>query len=205
MDPTVKQQWKNILDVDALKENISVISLFITVYELLEDCIISKPKDYYTIIEFDEKAKSEYKEKVLNLYDEDACPGVPRNRRDLISSLIWFRNNGAINDDDIQIFAESKTLRNKLTHEMLASIAEGTEQILEQFSLMYALFCKIEKWWILEYELAMDIDAPELSEEDKENVMSGNMVVLNMIMDILANGSNAHYEEVCRILGVPVK
>ena len=60
------QQWKNILDVDTLKGNVNLISMFITVYELLEDTIISRPKDFYTIIEFDEIAKRKYEEHVLS-------------------------------------------------------------------------------------------------------------------------------------------
>ena len=48
------QQWKNILDTDVLRGNINLIAMYIMVYELLEDIIISKPKDFYTLIEFDE-------------------------------------------------------------------------------------------------------------------------------------------------------
>lgn len=201
----VDNQWKNLLDVDVLKNSIAVISLFIMVYELLEDSIISKPKDYYTIIEYDKKAQQEYKEKVLSLYDKDAYHELPSNRRDLISSLIWFKNFGAIDDVDIQIFAKSKCLRNKLTHEMLPSIADGAEKIVEQFAQMYDLFCKIEKWWIVEYEIPIDPDIPELSNDDKNNVLSGNMIVLEVIMDILANNSNANFIDVCKSIGVKVK
>ena len=204
-DPKYDNQWKNILDVDSLKDSINVISLFIMVYELLEDSIVSKPKDFYTIIEYDKKAQQEYQEKVLSLYDKDAYPEVPGNRRDLISSLIWFKNWGAINDEDIQLFANSKRLRNKLTHEMLLSIADGAEKVVEQFAQMYALFCKIEKWWISEYEIPIDPDIPNLSEEDKNNVLSGNMIVLDVIMDILANNSNANFKEVCESIGVNVR
>lgn len=68
------QQWKNILDKDILKGSVNIIALYITVYELLEDTIISRPKDFYTIVEFDDRAKQEYEQKVLALYDKEACP-----------------------------------------------------------------------------------------------------------------------------------
>jgi len=42
----------------------------------------------------------------------------------------------------------------------------------------------------------------EIKEED---VMSGNMIILNAMIDILANDSNANYKEVCEAIGVPVK
>jgi hypothetical protein len=35
--------------------------------------------------------------------------------------------------------------------------------------------------------------------------MSGNMVVLQVIIDILMNDSNIHFKEVCKSLGVEVK
>ena len=56
------QQWKNILDTDVLRSNINLIAMYIMVYELLEDIIISKPKDFYTLIEFDEEAERKYKD-----------------------------------------------------------------------------------------------------------------------------------------------
>lgn len=198
------QQWKNILDRDILKDSINMVALFITVYELLEDTIISKPKDFYTICEFDDKARKKYADHVLSLYDKSACPGISTNNKELISSLVWFKNNCAIDADDIKVFVDSRALRNKVTHEMLYAIAEGGKQLTEQFALMYALFCKIERWWIMEIEMPIS-GAYEPGEIDQEDVMSGHMLVLETILDILANDSNANFKEVCELLGVPVK
>ena len=69
-------QWKNIFDIDNLKGSVNIIALFITVYELLEDRIITYPKDFYTIVEFDEEAKRNNENHVISLYDKDACPNI---------------------------------------------------------------------------------------------------------------------------------
>lgn len=199
------QQWKNILDRDILKGSINIIALFIAIYELLEDAVISKPKDFYTTIEFDEEAKKKYNDNVLSLYDNTLCPKVLEKRKDIVSSLLWLKKVGAIDDNDITIFADSKTLRNKIVHEMFNYIAEGTEQLIEQFVLMYALFSKIEKWWIIEIEIPISGDFPDITEEEQQGIMSGNMMVLEIIMDILANNSNIHFKEVCEKLGVPIR
>ena len=199
------QQWKNILDVDTLKGNVNLISMFITVYELLEDTIISRPKDFYTIIEFDEIAKRKYEEHVLPLYDKNAFPDINTRNKELISSLIWLKNGEAIDDNDIHILSVSRVLRNKVTHEMLASIAEGAEQLVNQFALMYGLFCKIEKWWISEIEIPIGGEFSNLSEEERQGVMSGNMILLEIIFDILANDSNIKFKEACEEIGIPVK
>ena len=61
--------WKNIFDKDRLKGSVNVIALFITVYELLEDRIVTYPKDFYTIIEFDEEAKRNYEKHLKRLFN----------------------------------------------------------------------------------------------------------------------------------------
>lgn len=197
-------QWKNIFDKDRLKGSVNVIALFITVYELLEDRIVTYPKDFYTIIEFDEEAKRNYEKHVMSLYDKDACPNINTRNKALIASLMWFKTGGAINDDDIKVFADSRNLRNEIVHEMLGTITEGADKLVEQFALMYGLFCKIEKWWILEIEVPISGDFPSLTEEEANGAMSGYMVVLDAIIDILANDSNKNFKEVCEQLGVPV-
>ena len=198
------QQWKNILDTDVLRGNINLIAMFIMVYELLEDIIISKPKDFYTLIEFDEEAQKNYKKYVLSLYDKNACPKINTKNQALIASLIWFKTAGAIDDNDINTFAEARILRNEMTHEMISTVTEGTEKLDDLFVLMYRLFCKIEKWWILEYEVPISGQfKPE--EIDEDGVMSGNMVLLEVIIDILVNNSNVHFKEACEKFGVPVK
>lgn len=201
----VSQQWKNIFDRDILRGSVNIIALYITVYELLEDTIISRPKDFYTIVEFDDRARQQYEQEVLALYDKEACPGINTKNKALIASLLWFKNNEAIDDHDIQIFTESRKLRNKITHEMYGAIVEGGSAIVEQFLLLYNLFCKIERWWILEIEVPITDEIPADAEVDVNGVMSGNMVVLRVIMDILMNDSNSHFKVVCESLGVEVK
>lgn len=92
-----------------------------------------------------------------------------------------------------------------MVHEMMTTITEGGDKLINQFVLMYNLFRKIENWWILEVEVPISGQFPDLNEEDMNGVMSGYMVVLDAIIDILANDSNKNYKEVCEKLGVPVK
>ena len=92
-----------------------------------------------------------------------------------------------------------------MTHQMLHAIAEGGERYLIQLMELYKLFCKIERWWILEMEIPLGDEIPPDKEIKEEDVMSGNMIILNVMIDILANDSNANYKEVCEAIGVPVK
>ena len=201
----VDQQWKNLFDRDILKESVNIIALYITMYELLEDTLISRPKDFFTVLEYDERAKQQYEEHVLSLYDKSACPGIATKNKELISSLLWFKQMKAIDDEDIQVFANLRTTRNEVTHKMLQAIADGGGKYLMQLMELYKLFCKIERWWILEIEIPIGEEFPSDCEIKEEDVMSGNMIILNAMIDILANDSNANYKEVCEAIGVPVK
>lgn len=203
-DFEIDKQWHNIFDKNKLKDTVNTIALYITIYELLEDRIITYPKDFYTIVEFDEDAKRNYQNHVQSLYDKNAFPGILTRNKDLIASLMWFKSRGAIDDDDISIFANSRDLRNTVVHEMMTAITKGGEKIAEQLLLMYNLFRKIEKWWILEVEVPISGQFPDLSEEDMNGVMSGYMVVLDAIIDILANDSNKNFKDICEQLGIPV-
>lgn len=198
------QQWKNILDRDILKGSINIIALYITVYELLEDTIITRPKDFHTVLEFDERARQQYQQEVLALYDQESFPKLNTNNMALKASLLWFKKSGAIDDDDIQVFVESRKLRNQVTHKMLDTIVDGGGKIVEQFARLYSLFCKIERWWVVEVEVPITCEIPA-DEIDVNGVMSGNMVVLQIIIDILSNDSNIHFKEVCESLGIEVK
>lgn len=198
------QQWKNILDTEVLRGNISLIAMYIMVYELLEDTIISRPKDFYSVLNFDEEARKKYDNCVLSLYNKKAFPKINSRNKELIASLIWFKNSGAIDDNDIDIFSDSRTLRNEITHEMLTTITVGAAKLVDQFCMMYGLFSKIEKWWILEIEvpIAGNYKPEEVNQED---VMSGNIILLDIIIDILVNNSNIDFKDACEKLGVPVK
>ena len=201
----VDQQWKNIFDRDILRESVNILALYITMYELLEDTLISRPKDFFTEFEYDERAKKQYEEHVLSLYDKSACPGITTKNKELIASLLWFKKMEAITDNDIQLFANLRITRNEVTHRMLNAIAEGGSRYLIQLMELYKLFCKIERWWILEIEVPIGGEIPPDQEIKEEDVMSGNMIILNAIIDILSNESNANFKEVCEAIGVPVK
>lgn len=106
MEVEVKQQWMNVLDPVRLKPNLELISLYITLYEMLEDTIIQKPRDFYTLI--DEVDEARYKAHVLNLYDPEKCPLIRRSSKVLISSLLWWNSLEAISEEDIEVFSHCK-------------------------------------------------------------------------------------------------
>lgn len=205
MDENVKQQWMNVMDPERLKPNLEFIALYITLYEMLEDTITQKPRDFFTLI--DEIDEAEYKTNVLDLYNSERCPLIRKSNKVLISSLLWWNKLDAISDEDIKTLSFCKKRRNRITHEMFTIITDGLDAgFYEDFVNMHALFCKIERWWIMKYEIPLNPDFDNNEKEiEGDDVMSGNMVVLSAIMDIVTTGSNKHYEEVCKKLGIEIK
>ena len=61
MNPDM-EQWKNVLDPKILKSNLEFIALYIALYERLEDTIISRIIDFYSVNKSDNKR---YHDKVL--------------------------------------------------------------------------------------------------------------------------------------------
>lgn len=205
MDNNIRQQWMNIMNPKRLKPNLEHISLYITLYEMLEDNIVQKPRDYYTLI--DEINQAEYSAKVLGLYEPDRCPLIRKSSKSLISSLLWWNSAGAISDEDIEVFSHCKERRNALTHEMFKVITEGLDDgFYEDFKKMYSLFCKIERWWILEYEVPLNPNFDNTDQKiEGKDVMSCNMAVLSLIMDIADTGSNELYLDACKKLGIEIE
>lgn len=197
------EQWTNILDPQILKPNLEFISLYIALYEKLEDTIISRIKDFYTVIELDE---TEYHNEVLTLYDPKRCPNINKQCKTLISSLIWLLNINAITANDIEQISNLKKERNKLTHEMFDLLSQGLpENLHSKLVNMVGIFNKIEKWWIVEVEIPTGCEIDNIEDADMDNVMSGNMLILQVILNIATNNSNKDFEEVCKQFNIPIR
>lgn len=197
------EQWTNILDPQILKPNLEFISLYIALYEKLEDTIISRIKDFYTVIELDE---TEYHNEFLALYDPKRCPNINKQCKTLISSLIWLLNINAITANDIEQISNLKKERNKLTHEMFDLLSQGLpENLHSKLVNMVGIFNKIEKWWIVEIEIPTGCEIDNIEDADMDNVMSGNMLILQVILNIATNNSNKDFEEVCKQFNIPIR
>ncbi len=194
------EEWSNILAPEKLKSNLEFAALYIALYEKLEDTIITRVRDFFTLLESDD---SEYIKHVLDLYDAKKCPRINKDCRSLISSLIWLVDSKAITDEDIQLLSKLKSMKNQFTHDMFLIIVQGLPEGVEAlFAQMIDLFNRIERWWIIEFEIPISGNIDDI---DFDNIMSGNMLILHAILNITANNSNKDFAEVCELLNIPIK
>jgi hypothetical protein len=177
-----------LLNPEVFKSNLLVCSIFIAYFENTVDYIIDQPRSFFTNDYDSEKGEitdPEYKTKVLNLDKKN-----PVN-----ASLLWFKDLGAINEEDIETFAALRRYRNKLSHELLNILLDeglDTNTYSENLNKLFSLRIKIEKWWILSVEIDFwQIDNPEKIEE--KDVVSGGETLYRLISDLLSDDNEKAY------------
>ncbi len=91
---------------------------------------------------------------------------------------------GAIDGDDIEIFDGIRKHRNEVTHELLSYVSDAKRNFeVEKFQELIALLSKIEKWWLVNFEMAIN---PEMVPEDvdPDEVIAGPIWSLQLMLDI---------------------
>ena len=147
--------------IEILRKNILAASVFSMAYEILENIIITRIKDFLSDL-------YDYRKEVLLL---------DKKERPLQASLEWLKKMNAINDKDIESFKDVKDCRNFLVHETVHFISEKTSNfnINEKFEKIVNLLRKIDRWWIMTMEDYDDLD--------QNQIKPGSLIVLQILLD----------------------
>lgn len=178
MNENAHESWLKFLNPETFRSNLDKSGIYLIVYELFLSTLIGKPKDFYNISILGEKGEERYVSRVLK-HD----PKHPFN-----ASILWWREMGAINDEEIGLIHEFRKHRNEIAHGIHHFLMNSAYQIrVDLLSNMIDLLVKMDQWWIREIEIPTnpDFDDIELTEEDYEKSMSGNMIILSLILPIL--------------------
>ena len=182
--------WCNILDEDKLKLNVNFAAMFVLNFECLKDYIVSQIRNLYLdSIHFEEgkiiyKESKQYKEQVRTL---------DKNIEN--ASLKWFIQEGAITQDDFEIYQKIRKRRNDIIHEFLKNLDEGfSESDVVLFNKMITIYATIDKWWINEIEIPTSEEVP--ADYDRDDVCSGQAIVLSVINSIILENKGKEYKEV---------
>lgn len=171
--------WEEFLSPELLRAKLISTSLFLTVFQMLKECVIERIKDFYTY-GFDETGWL-----VDPQYEVDV---LSRDKSRVYASLKWLLDLGAIDQADLDQFERLKLCRNKLAHD-LASVSLGTAtEHLTLFPAMVDLLSKIERWWIVNVEIPAneDFDGVDIDESD---IVPGRVMTVRILAD-LALGSD---------------
>lgn len=171
--------WEEFLSPEILRTKLISTSLFLTVFQMLKECVIERIRDFYT-----------------HGFDRNGWLVDPRYEAEVSSldksrtyaSLKWLHAKGAVDQADLAQFEKLKLCRNKLAHD-LASVSLGTAtEHLALFPAMVELLLKIERWWIVNVDIPTngDFDGVEIDEAD---IVPGRVMTVRILAD-LALGSD---------------
>ena len=173
-----------------LKNNLIGSSLYIAIFETTKDYIVEQVRDLFSIGYCSDTGSiidPEYKQKVLS---KDP-------KSELKSSLLWFCEQGAISQSEVESFDDLRKYRNELAHEMLKNLYNGLGSTFsENFNQLISLRIKLERWWIFNVEIpTSDVDPESVKDED---VMTSSQILYKLVFDVLSDDdekSKYYYSE----------
>jgi len=169
------KSWEKFLHPETLRTNLISISLFITAFEIFKARVIEKPETFFCN-GYDENGPI-----ISSKYTSDV---LSKNKSKLYASLLWLKEMDAIEQSDIDLFDSIRKHRNEVAHEPLEFIALHTRDFdISKFQSLIALLRKIEVWWLINFEVAIDPDMlPEGA--DTNGIIPGPIWSLQLMLDI---------------------
>jgi hypothetical protein len=180
MDEKIQEHYENFLNPAILRQRLIIGSLSIAAFEVLKTSIIARIKDFFT--DWD-TVDPKYQAEVLS-----------KDRSPVYASLAWLKEMNAISDDDVAVFNQVKDFRNEVAHEIIRMVAEEFPPYWEErFTDLISLVDKIERWWVVNYEIPInpDFDGQEI---DEEGIIPGPVAWLKIMLTVaLGNEEEASY------------
>lgn len=142
---------------------------------MFKDRVIEKPEIFFS---------NGFDQDGLILDESYKLEVLSKNKSRLYASLLWFKEMGAVEDADIEAFDAIRIHRNEVTHEILDFLSNAKRNLdVTKFENLISLLDKIEKWWLVYFEMAINPDmVPEKGNVD--DVIPGPMLSLRLMLDI---------------------
>jgi len=169
------ESWEKLTNPKVLRENLMSSSVYISSYEMCREFIVSKPKDFFT---------DNWGVDGETLSDEYLDDVMCFDKSPLKASLLWFKEQGAIDDQDIIKFDLARMHRNEIAHNMPMFISDPSHEVNGQtFSSLLEVTHKIGVYWVLNYELSLNPDY-DGQEVDEKGIQIGTIMMINMMRQI---------------------
>jgi len=175
-----EDKWEQFLEPEFLKDRLISAALFLIAFEFLKESIIGRAKQAYAI-GFDESGltiSSKYTSEVLSL-----------DKNPINASLKWLEIFEVIDEDDYQKWERIRKIRNTLAHELLSLVTTDAEMLhIEGFHEAIELLDKIEKWWIVNFEIPSN---PDFDNEvvNTDGIVCGPVISMRMMIEVLSGNT----------------
>ncbi|MGH6680335.1 MAG: hypothetical protein ACREDL_15740 [Bradyrhizobium sp.] len=188
MDDNLKKRLEaaeRSLDPEVARFRLMAVSIFIATYEVLRSTIQDHLKDFFTdqcatvAGDLQPVESDEYKRRVLAL-----------GKKRITASLRFWRDDfKVITDADVEAFGRIATCRNHLAHRLLSIlVSDGLPpDFVTCFQDMTALHRKLESWWFVNVEAAINPDFP--TGADPSQAVSGPELALHLLTQVALGSS----------------
>ena len=184
MKPEITASWEKFLNPESLKQQLLVGGIYLAAYEMLKSSLVEQPRDFFCF-EFKNGKRSisaKYRTEVLSL-----------DKHSYRASALWWKKQGVITDADVTLAGQIREHRDEIAHNIPKFL--GTADHVIQLDLLESIFeilGKIDKWWVREVEIPSnpDFDGREFTDAELDDVMSGNMAFLSLIIPIAFGDDN---------------
>lgn len=171
-------KWLKFLDPENLKGNLMFSALYIASFESFKDYVVDEVKFFFNT----GFTNGEY------TFSEDYNSKVKALDKSILkATLLWLRDQEAIDNVDIEAYDELRQYRNKLSHELMTLLFEGLpKELPEKFAQLIVLRVKIEKWWIMNIEIPTSPDFKASDEFKEDDIVTSSQIFNQLIMDMLS-------------------
>lgn len=188
--------WAKFLNPATLRGNLIAASIFIAAYQTFRANVVDRLQGFFTN-GFDASGPIidlEYKSKVLSL---DKSP--------LRATLLWLKGMSAIDDADVANADRVREHRNALAHKLQDFLLAANSEIdLGLLEILCKLVAKIDRWWIREVEMTTNPDLEDQQDVADEDITSGTMFFLSLMLRIaVGDDSAAYWEDFRKRVGIP--
>ena len=178
---TTADRWERFLDPEVVRPSLFLATMFITTFEILKNTAIDRIRDFYT------HGWNQNGPIVEPTYQIDV---LARRKNALYASLDWLKEHEVVDSADLVIFESLKKTRNQLAHQLFDVVTGQIEsEHTTQFPVLVDLLRKIEVWWVVNLEIAInpDFDGKEV---DESGIVPGAILSLQMLIEV-ASGNTA--------------
>ncbi len=175
--------WAKLLNPTELRSNLVRSSIFLSAYEFLSQSLIEHLESFFAD-GFDTNGPilgEEYRFKVLSLH-----------KMPFFASAIWFRNSGALADEDLDSIREIREHRNFIAHNIFEILSNVESDVRPDLMRAIAeIVRKIDIWWIREIEIPTnpDFDGTNSVDIDLNGTYSMRMAFLDLLLQV-ADGND---------------
>lgn len=186
---------ERICDKESLQVQLSFMALFIGMFEFMKDTLLSRVESFLCS-DMTQNEDGEWvwihNDTYKNEIEKRLVDGKTVKDR-LRNTVLWFKDAGAITDDDYELFRKLRDKRNSYAHKMAQHVWDGLpEQDAKGLFDLLDLYIKLDKWWINEIEIPISGEfAPGSYDEDSVESMA--LLTFKIMINTLFGGKSEEY------------